>query len=42
MVLAALGRLVVLVLSFCPFQHHDTQAQPQAHQLSRQAVQTQF
>jgi hypothetical protein len=35
-VLAALG------LSSSPFQHHDTQAQPQVHQLSQQAAQIQF
>jgi hypothetical protein len=37
-----LAVLVVQVLSSCPFQLPNTQAQPQAHQLSRQAVQTQF
>jgi flagellar basal body-associated protein FliL len=36
LVMAALG------LSFFLFQHHDTQAQPQAHQQSRQAAQIQF
>jgi uncharacterized membrane protein len=34
--------LVVLVSLFCLFQLLNTQAQPQAHQLSQQAVQTQF
>jgi uncharacterized membrane protein len=34
--------LVALVLSSCLSQLLNTQAQPQAHQLSRQAVQTQF
>jgi hypothetical protein len=32
----------VLVLSFFHFQQPNTQAQPQAHQLSRQVAQTQF
>jgi hypothetical protein len=34
--------MAVLVWLSCPFQLPNTQAQPQAHQLSRQAVQTQF
>jgi hypothetical protein len=42
MVLLALVRLAALVLLFFQYQHHDTQAQPQVHQLSQQAVQTQF
>jgi hypothetical protein len=33
---------VALVLSFFLFQHLVTQAQPQAHRQSQQAVQTQF
>jgi hypothetical protein len=37
-----LAVLVVLALSSCPFQQPNTLAQPQAHQLSQQAVQTQF
>jgi hypothetical protein len=31
-----------LAWSSFPFQHHDTQAQPQAHQQSPQAAQIQF
>jgi hypothetical protein len=34
--------MAVLALSFFPFQLPNTQAQPQAHQLSRQVAQTQF
>jgi hypothetical protein len=34
--------LEALVLSSCPFQQPNTQAQPQAHPQSQQAVQTQF
>jgi uncharacterized membrane protein len=34
--------LVVLVWSSCLFQLQNTQVQSQAHQLSQQAVQTQF
>jgi hypothetical protein len=37
-----LAAQAALVLSFFQYQHHDTQAQPQAHQQSQQAVQTQF
>jgi len=45
--LLAVGRVgrvrrAALVSLSCPFQLPNTQAQPQAHQLSRQAVQTQF
>jgi hypothetical protein len=39
---AAAANLAALVLLFFQYQHHDTQAQPQAHQQSQQAVQTQF
>jgi hypothetical protein len=34
--------MVALVSLFLLYQQPNTQAQPQAHQLSRQAVQTQF
>jgi hypothetical protein len=37
-----LAVLAVLVLSSCPFQLQNTQAQPQAHQLSQPMVHTQF
>jgi hypothetical protein len=37
-----MAQMVALVLSFFPFQLQDTQAQPQAHRQSQQAVQTQF
>jgi uncharacterized membrane protein len=37
-----MAQMVALVLSFFPFQQHDTQVQPQAHQLSQQVAQTQF
>jgi hypothetical protein len=38
----ALAATAVQAWSSFPFQHHDTQAQPQAHQQSPQVVQTQF
>jgi hypothetical protein len=34
--------LAALVLSSCPYQQPNTQAQPQAHQQSPQAAQIQF
>jgi hypothetical protein len=37
-----MGQMVALALLFLLYQLQDTQAQPQAHQQSRQAVQTQF
>jgi len=37
-----MAAMVALVLSSYLFQRLNIQAQPQAHQLSQQAVQTQF
>jgi hypothetical protein len=37
-----LAVLVVLALLFLLYQQPNTQAQPQAHQLSQQVAQTQF
>jgi hypothetical protein len=41
-VVTQMAVLAALVLSFFPYQQLSTQAQPQAHQQSRQAAQTQF